>query len=151
MWPNPQFPADLVTFTAEILNGKLHFLCSINQSLLSKCSANMRCFVQFGTIYKSSKMWKHQWKSFTFSKVEGVKSNTPRWVFFTFFNLYKWCQIAQSITYWLLNLVITRCIVPYGKYFTSSIYFATRFVTFSYTCDFYSKATFFQNKTVIYC
>ena len=26
MWPNPQFPADLVTFTGEILNGKLHFL-----------------------------------------------------------------------------------------------------------------------------
>ena len=28
MWPNPQFPPDLVTFTEEILNGKLHFLCS---------------------------------------------------------------------------------------------------------------------------
>ena len=25
MWPNPQFSADLVTFTKEILNGKLHF------------------------------------------------------------------------------------------------------------------------------
>ena len=25
---NPEFPADLVTFTEEILNGKLHFLCS---------------------------------------------------------------------------------------------------------------------------
>ena len=31
MWPNPQFPADLVTFTEEILNKKLHFFaeCSI--------------------------------------------------------------------------------------------------------------------------
>ena len=28
MWPNPQFPADLITFTEEILNWKLHFLCS---------------------------------------------------------------------------------------------------------------------------
>ena len=27
MWPNPQFPADMVTFTEEILDGKLHFLC----------------------------------------------------------------------------------------------------------------------------
>ena len=27
MWPNPQGTADLVTFTEEILNGKLHFLC----------------------------------------------------------------------------------------------------------------------------
>ena len=26
---NPQFPADLVTFADEILNGKLHFLCSV--------------------------------------------------------------------------------------------------------------------------
>ena len=24
MWPNTQFPADLVTFTEAILNGKLH-------------------------------------------------------------------------------------------------------------------------------
>ena len=29
MWPNPQFPADLVAFTGEILNGKLHSLCSL--------------------------------------------------------------------------------------------------------------------------
>ena len=28
MWSNQQFPADLVTFTEEILHGKLHFLCS---------------------------------------------------------------------------------------------------------------------------
>ena len=28
MWPIPQFPADLVTFTEEILNGNLHFLYS---------------------------------------------------------------------------------------------------------------------------
>ena len=41
MWPNPQFPADLISFTEEILNGKLHFLCiahnktpKISQSLI---------------------------------------------------------------------------------------------------------------------
>ena len=28
MLPNPQFPVDLVTFTEEMLNGKLHFLCN---------------------------------------------------------------------------------------------------------------------------
>ena len=27
MWPNPQKTVDLVTFTEEILNGRLHFLC----------------------------------------------------------------------------------------------------------------------------
>ena len=29
MGPNPQFPPDVVTFTEEILNGKLQFLCSV--------------------------------------------------------------------------------------------------------------------------
>ena len=29
MWPKMQFPEDLVTFTEEIVNGKLHFLCSV--------------------------------------------------------------------------------------------------------------------------
>ena len=28
MRPNPEETADLITFTEEILNGKLHFLCS---------------------------------------------------------------------------------------------------------------------------
>ena len=30
MWSNPLETADLVTFTEEILNGKLHFLCIKN-------------------------------------------------------------------------------------------------------------------------
>ena len=29
MWPNPQLPADSVTFTEEILNEKFHFLCNV--------------------------------------------------------------------------------------------------------------------------
>ena len=28
MWPNPQEITDLVTFTEEIVNGKVYFLCS---------------------------------------------------------------------------------------------------------------------------
>ena len=31
MLPNPQFSADLVTFSEEILNGKLYFLCSVGE------------------------------------------------------------------------------------------------------------------------
>ena len=30
MRPNPQETTDLVTLTEEMLNGKLHFLCSMN-------------------------------------------------------------------------------------------------------------------------
>ena len=40
MWPNPQFPANLVTFTEEILNEKLHFLCS-----------DQNCFQGFNDIF----------------------------------------------------------------------------------------------------
>ena len=30
MWANPREPGNLVTFTEEILNGKLHFSCSVS-------------------------------------------------------------------------------------------------------------------------
>ena len=36
MWPNPQETADLVTFTEEIFNGNLQFLCSENYGKVSK-------------------------------------------------------------------------------------------------------------------
>ena len=36
MWPDPQFCADLVTFTEEILNRKLHFLCSARWNVAPK-------------------------------------------------------------------------------------------------------------------
>ena len=34
MWPNPKETAELITFTEEILNGKIHFLCIVFSSLL---------------------------------------------------------------------------------------------------------------------
>ena len=37
MRPNPQETADLVTFTEEILNGKLHFLCNVNEIKWISC------------------------------------------------------------------------------------------------------------------
>ena len=36
MLPYPKFPVDLVKFTEEILNGKLHFLCSVNNLAVNK-------------------------------------------------------------------------------------------------------------------
>ena len=44
---------------------------------------------------------KHQWRSVTFSKACNftTKSNTPPRVFFTYFKLYKWYQIAQRISF----------------------------------------------------
>ena len=40
MWPNPQFEADLVTFTEETLNGKLHLLCSVAATRNNSYSGN---------------------------------------------------------------------------------------------------------------
>ena len=34
MWANPQIPVNLVTFTEEILNGKLHF-CAVIEAVHS--------------------------------------------------------------------------------------------------------------------
>ena len=45
MSPKSQFPADLVTFTGEILDGNLHFLCSVR-----KISKSIRVFVS-GILY----------------------------------------------------------------------------------------------------
>ena len=45
-------------------------------------------------------MQKHPWSCATLSKiVTATKCNTPSWVFFTFFKLYNWYQIAQHISY----------------------------------------------------
>ena len=40
MWPNLQQTADLVTFTEEIFNGKLHFLCSAGSRIPSEFFKN---------------------------------------------------------------------------------------------------------------
>ena len=43
MWTNPQFSVDLYSFSKEILNGKLHFLCSEKfiKSVLLDTSKNL--------------------------------------------------------------------------------------------------------------
>ena len=37
------------------------------------------------------------------AKLQASKINTPPWVLFTFFKLYKWYQIAQRTTYYQLS------------------------------------------------
>ena len=59
---------------------------------ISKCDA-LRDLVSFVHFKKREK---YPRRSVTFSKVVG-QSNTPPWVFFTFFKLYKWYQIIVSV------------------------------------------------------
>ena len=53
MRPNPQFPADLVIFTEDILNGKLHFLWSETRPVItSMLNVNKSAvYCGFGHIY----------------------------------------------------------------------------------------------------
>ena len=54
MWPNPQLPADLLTFTDEILNGKLHFLCGVTSKPTPNASSKHDEFpicILFGQTY----------------------------------------------------------------------------------------------------
>ena len=60
----------------------------------------LRDLVPFVLFKKSEK---HPWRSVTFSKVV-TKSNIPQWVFFTFFKLYKWCQIVQRTAFFLSKI-----------------------------------------------
>ena len=58
MWPNPQFPVDLVTFTEEIRIGKVNFLCSLE----SPCSLfnSLRGFCSSAKVdrnFCSSSLW----------------------------------------------------------------------------------------------
>ena len=57
MWPNPEVPADLVTFTEEILCGKLHFLCS--DYLISFCPKTIEKPKQSFLIISAGK-WNNQ-------------------------------------------------------------------------------------------
>ena len=52
-----------------------------------------------------------------------TKSKTPPWVFFTFLKLYKWYQIAQSVSFeswysWLSLPVIKLINLYYNKVIT---------------------------------
>ena len=59
MWPNPQETANLLAFTEEILNGKLHFLCSLNSiyhKKLVKANENQSIITKkFNLIFREKK------------------------------------------------------------------------------------------------
>ena len=60
------------------------------------CYCDRICYVlrDFVPFVQFKKREKHLWMSVNFTKI-----NTPPWVFFTFFKLCKWYEIAQRTTY----------------------------------------------------
>ena len=70
MWPNQHFPADLVTFTEEILNRKLQFLCNEKNVVYKEWNSskvdddnllNKRSIYDFKNFHKSNN-W--QWQKY---------------------------------------------------------------------------------------
>ena len=80
MWPSSQETADLVTFTEEILNEKLHFLCSVRFtfSVVKLCDTKMSWIEQFFERIKTTEYLKNRtiilfygfpfYKDFSFKK-----------------------------------------------------------------------------------
>ena len=56
MWPNPQFPADLVIITEEIFNEKLHFLCSGGSTIAEKSKMGLFDAMHY-FFYKNQENW----------------------------------------------------------------------------------------------
>ena len=69
-----------------------HKFRHIFQDCLNPICDALHDLVPFVSIKKCEK---HPWRSINFS----IKISTPPWVFFTFFKLYIWYQIAQCITF----------------------------------------------------
>ena len=53
MWPNPQFPADLISFTEEIHNGNLHFVCSVTLNVILYLFGHVLKIAIFVLIWKT--------------------------------------------------------------------------------------------------
>ena len=61
MWPNPQFPEDLVKFTEEILNEKFHFLRSVSRIQLVWVEVNQnKESIGLQTLFCFRSMWEKE-------------------------------------------------------------------------------------------
>ena len=83
------------------------------------------CCVYRKVFEQSKKREKHPWSGDTFVKLKVeasnfTKNNTLPWVFFTFFKLYKWYQIAQSIAYYFFIQTEGRSLILWRRFFKST-------------------------------
>ena len=87
MWPNPQFPADLVTYTEEILNEKLHFLSSV-----WSCWCNICCVWKWVIDWHFLKIGSHR----HFLLLVKEKSNSYIWPSWFLFNIRHNCKRSSG-------------------------------------------------------
>ena len=101
MWPNPQFSADLVTLTEEILNGKLHFLC---HEILSK--KNFR-FSEVSNVK-------------LFSNITGKIIDLKNFLKLAEFEYFLWYELSQIIDHglqvYITSNLIRQCLNKLGSF-----------------------------------
>ena len=86
-------------------------------------------------------------KSMKTSACNFTKSNTPPWVFFTFFKLCEWYQIAQSTTIYHLVVHVFMAIPRHHEYCIRNKSFPLRISSSIYIISFRVQLLFLNNRS----
>ena len=100
MWRNPLETADLITFTEEILNAKIHFLCS---AIESSCSLILHFVTGINHSRKTRKYYPH----YLFHKKLLTSKFTCNnlYLLFAIFSIYFQSSTNKSLSYnWNMTL-----------------------------------------------
>ena len=112
MWPNPLFPADLVTFTEEIYNRKLHFLCSGTWFLITFFLNQFR----FSNSVIFSKTLENLWKGRCFPenllKLQNGKLPLEKFIRLTWLAKATLQHKNISKTIWMTSSLVAITVVP---------------------------------------
>ena len=116
MWPNPQFPADLVTFIEEILNAKIHFLCSEISLSIKKMNTCIYIFSSYKWFQWDEQINKEEFfnrTNITAFQCEHVHYLDNRLILLTHnvvvliylphFCIWCWCILKIVSEYWLFH------------------------------------------------
>ena len=124
MWPNPQETTDLVTFTEEILDGKLHFLCSEDcENYELFLTRKLRLSLEF---YPCS--FALEWTRLSL-KWKCLYKNFSQLIAALLVSLAKLAMVARLFWKYVINGVETFyeilkiCIVFAGEIFSADVYF----------------------------
>ena len=144
MWPNLQFPTDLVTFTEEILNGKLHFLRCASSEWRSILEYDLLVLSSTLQCVKSAQIRSFFWSVFSLIRTEygkilciqcecGKIRTRKSSVFGHFSRSVLRCYISSGSSY---------CYSSLQKYVCITIVTVTRFHHGRFESDFttYTKA-----------
>ena len=121
MWPNLQEIADLVTFIKEILNEKLHFLCS---EIFEK---ELKNFEKFGSSY-SDKAKKNTFSSGNASNEKNLHPGCP--------NLFSLIDFLQIFSFFFFSLFCFFVFCFFGGFLLVCLFFEIKKYIFWYTFDF---------------